>query len=95
MGKPTDKQECFDEDDWNFSSRPDGGGAPHHAAPRSSFPQPGPTPPVLVRAWTSSSAAGLDSYRYSKLAAEKEAWKLAAEMGLHLATVLPSFIGAL
>ena len=34
----------------------------------------------------------LDLYRYSKVIAEREAWALAAERGLALSTVLPSFI---
>ena len=35
---------------------------------------------------------GHESYRYSKLVAEREAWALARSMGLELATVLPAFI---
>jgi len=45
--------------------------------------------------WNNSSEAdggGLDSYRYSKLVAEREAWKRAAELGLQLSTINPSFI---
>lgn len=62
MGRASDKETCFDEADWNFSSTVDGGGD------------------------------GLDAYRYSKLAAEREAWALAEAHGLELATILPSFI---
>eukprot|EP00965_Chrysotila_dentata_P098391 3252251-Pleurochrysis_carterae.AAC.5 len=45
--------------------------------------------------WNSTSTAergGLDAYRYSKLVAEQEAWKLAEAQQLKVATVLPSFI---
>lgn len=49
--------------------------------------------------WNASSTAegnppgdGLDLYRYSKVIAEREAWRLADAHGLQLATVLPSFI---
>jgi len=64
MGKATDKESCFDEDDWNFSSTPEG------------------SPP----------GDGLDLYRYSKLIAEREAWRLAKAQGLPMASILPSFI---
>ena len=64
LGRPDDKAGCFDESDWNLSSRPEGN------------PQ----------------GDGLDMYRYSKVAAEREAWRLAEEQQLELATILPSFI---
>ena len=48
LGRPDDKAGCFDESDWNLSSRPEGN------------PQ----------------GDGLDMYRYSKVAAEREAWRL-------------------
>ena len=68
MGRFTDKDGCFNEDDWNGSSKPD-------------------------------ASDGLDAYRYSKLVAEREFWRLldehAATPGARVvtgATVLPAFI---
>lgn len=42
--------------------------------------------------WTDPSIATIDDYRKSKLAAEQQAWKLAAELGLSLTTVLPGAV---
>ena len=60
MGRFTDKDGCFNEDDWNGSSKPD-------------------------------ASDGLDAYRYSKLVAEREFWRLLDE---HAATPATLVTGA-
>lgn len=47
---------------------------------------------TLSRAEGNPPGDGLDMYRFSKVAAEREAWAQAAAQQLELATVLPSFI---
>jgi len=51
-----------------------------------------PSEPANETVWAEPSGVATRAYRDSKILAERDAWDLAAETGLELATVLPTFM---